>query len=133
MSAIDPQNGSIRWNLPFKDICDAQVRCYGPWTELVDDTLYVIGGSTRQTLQAFDVSTGKKRFEHLLGFPLVAYDRGGQSLGTAYLLSGSPGPGPVEDAIEAFHLDSGSLAWKFVPSPPQTYQDAISPLILASS
>ncbi|HLZ55769.1 MAG TPA: PQQ-binding-like beta-propeller repeat protein [Ktedonosporobacter sp.] len=139
VSVIDPQNGKTLWKMPFTIIHDSENTAYDPWIELVDGTLYVVDGSSKQKLQAFDVHNGNKLSEQPLGFTLSAYDRGGVSNGTAYILSGPTGSGnrpmetlgKVDRAVDAFRLSDGSHAWQFKPGMLKGYQDAISSLVLA--
>ncbi len=137
LSGIDPLSGKTLWTLSFPDICDAE-GCYGPWADMVNHLLYVIGGGSHQLVEAFDVRTGKKLSEHALRFTLAAYNRGGVSNGTAYVLEGPSGSnrsmealGKVQRTVEAFSLNNGTSLWQFKPSMLKGYQDAISSLVLA--
>jgi outer membrane protein assembly factor BamB len=137
LSAIDLQSGKPLWNLSFTNFCDSSGICYDPWTDIANHTLYIIGDSSHQLLEAFDVHTGKKLSEQPLHSPLTAYDRAGVSNGTAYVLAGPYSTngsmntlGKVQKTIEAFSLNNGT-SWQFKPPMLKGYQDAISSLVLA--
>ncbi len=136
LSAFDAQHGKTLWNTSVASLCTAG-GCDNPWIDLASNTLYVVGGGSSQQLEAFDVRTGKKLFEHALSFTQAVFDHGGVSNGTAYVLTGTGWnsttgtPGTAQRTVEAFSLSTGVHSWQFKPGALKGYQDAISPLILA--
>jgi outer membrane protein assembly factor BamB len=137
LSAFDAQHGKTLWNSSVADLCTAGV-CDTPWIDLAGNTLHVVDGEGSQQLEAFDVNTGKKLFEHTLSFTLIVlFDHGGVSNGTAYVLMGTGWnsttgtPGTAQRIVEAFSVSDGAQSWQFYPGALKDYQDGVSQLVLS--